>query len=129
MFIGAVRGNAALFALTQSSAAFESCVLSLAASDYGATVTGSDSIVYARESTIIVAAQTAVGFSLGNSVFTLLDSSFSAAGQLARAAELVRSTFRITGNKFTLRTNTPVWFDRESVADALADNTHEAVVP
>jgi hypothetical protein len=122
-FAVSATGSKALFSATKSTLDFDTCLFSLSASGYGTVVSGNGCEVSVRDSMIVLNAATAVGFSLEDSTFTLSNSRVRAIAPLARIAELARSTFRITGNVFTIDSDTPIWYDRASVPAAYINNT------
>jgi hypothetical protein len=121
-FAVSAEGNKSLFSSAKSALDFDTCLFSVTASGYGIVVSGNNSEVSVRDSMIVLSASTAVGFSLEDSTFTLSNSRVRMIASLSRVAELARSTFRITGNVFTIDSDTPVWYDRASVPAAYINN-------
>jgi hypothetical protein len=121
-FAVSAQGNKTLFSAAKSTLGLDTCLLSLTVTGYGIAVAGNGSNVSARDSTIVLNASTALGFSLEGGTFTLSNSRVRAIAPLSRAAELSDSTFSIAGNIFAVDSDAPVWYDRASVPAVYINN-------
>ncbi|MDR1786590.1 MAG: hypothetical protein LBR23_09065, partial [Spirochaetaceae bacterium] len=118
-------GKGAVFALAGSTLDIESSLVSLGSGGYGVIITASSSEVRARDSAFVLTAPTAVCFSLERGALNLTDCRLTVDSPLGRGIELVRARGSITGNRFVIDSEAPIWCDSSSELTGFLGNVFQ----